>query len=276
MPRPIKNDMPSNAQLQDLIRPIVKSEIRRRDGAITGIPLDPSGGLQFTADGLSLKLAEDILFTTTSGLEIDFLNKSSGDFTIESESVTGTITAKTTWNSDEIEVYTTKTILLSAGTDANIIAEGDINMATTAGSLKVLTGTSVVMQALSEVTLEALDFINLNSGSDINIVSGGGQIFIGTGITVLGGAVGFFGASPVSRPGTYTITAAPAVATALNADANAGAAYAGVPAALANAATRNDLNDLRADVQNLSSILRQLIKHLGDTTGLGLINETSY
>lgn len=37
MPRDIKNDRPSRAQLEEIVRAIVKQEIRRRDGAISGI-----------------------------------------------------------------------------------------------------------------------------------------------------------------------------------------------------------------------------------------------
>lgn len=87
--------------------------------------------------------------------------------------------------------------------------------------------------------------------------------------------LGFYGTAAVAQQGTYTITAAPAVATALDCDANGGA-YSGVPGALGDAATLVDLNNLRADVASLAAVVRQLIKHLGDTSGVGLVNETSY
>jgi len=79
--------------------------------------------------------------------------------------------------------------------------------------------------------------------------------------------LGFFGSTPIGIPVGYTITAAPAVATALDCDANGGA-Y--------GAFTLTELNDLRADVASLAAVVRQLIKHLGDTSGLGLVEETSY
>lgn len=89
--------------------------------------------------------------------------------------------------------------------------------------------------------------------------------------------LGFYGATPIAQPGTYTITAAPAVATALNADGNAGVAYTAIAdTGATNLAAAADLNDLRTDVISLAAVLRQLIKHLGDTAGLGLVNETSY
>lgn len=82
--------------------------------------------------------------------------------------------------------------------------------------------------------------------------------------------LGFFGATPIARPGTYTIVTAPAVATALNL-ATATVAYAGI-----GTASLVDLNALRVDVVNIAAVLRQLIKHLGDTGGLGLVDETAY
>lgn len=88
--------------------------------------------------------------------------------------------------------------------------------------------------------------------------------------------LGFFGNAPIARPGTYTITAAPAVATALDADGNGGTAYTATPLALINAATLADLNDARADIVSLAAVLRQVLKHIGDTSGLGLIDETGY
>lgn len=80
--------------------------------------------------------------------------------------------------------------------------------------------------------------------------------------------LGFFGATPIARPGTYTITAAPAVATALNCNPPT---YTGV-----GNASVTDLNDLGTKVNNLAGVVRQLIKHLGDTAGLGLVDETGY
>lgn len=89
--------------------------------------------------------------------------------------------------------------------------------------------------------------------------------------------VGFYGNTPIARPGTYTITAAPAVSTALDADANAGN-YSGIDNLQLGSvyAQLSSLNDLRGDVASIAAVLRQLIKHLGDTAGLGLVDETSY
>lgn len=89
--------------------------------------------------------------------------------------------------------------------------------------------------------------------------------------------LGFFNSTPIVQPGTYTITAAPAVSTALNADANGGD-YTGIDNSQVGTvyAAVADLNNLRADVSSTAAVLRQLIKHLGDTAGLGLVNETGY
>lgn len=89
--------------------------------------------------------------------------------------------------------------------------------------------------------------------------------------------IAFYGKTPIAQPGTYTITAAPAVSTALDADANGGN-YTGIDNAQAGNvyAQLTSLNDLRGDVASLAAVLRQLIKHLGDTSGLGLLDETSY
>lgn len=87
--------------------------------------------------------------------------------------------------------------------------------------------------------------------------------------------IGFFGATPIAQPGTYTITAAPAVGTALNVTA---ATYTGIDNAQAGTpyAKVADLNTASAEIANLTSVVRQLIKHLGDTSGLGALNETGY
>lgn len=87
----------------------------------------------------------------------------------------------------------------------------------------------------------------------------------------------FFGATAIARPGAYTITAAPAVADALNADANGGA-YTGIDNAQAGTvyAQLTDLNDLRGDVASLAAVLRNLIRDLGNNNGLGLVAETGY
>lgn len=166
------------------------------------------------------------------------------------------------------------------------------------GSVTITGGTSVGTNGGGVITIQTGDGIGSNQSGGQLLIKGGkptgsgdSPILIqiqdnaGTAHTAIQAAVtasgttaklGFLGATPIARPGVYTITAAPAVSTALNADANAGANYTSTPVALLNASTLTDLNDLRADVQSLAAVLRQLIKHLGDTAGLGLVDETSY
>jgi len=97
------------------------------------------------------------------------------------------------------------------------------------------------------------------------------DVVIECGTSSAAPTLGFFGKTPIVRPGTYTITAAPAVSRALNADANGGAAYTGI-----GSASLTDLNDLRADVASLAAVLRQLVRDLGDTAGVGLVDDTGY
>lgn len=148
---------------------------------------------------------------------------------------------------------------------------------TSANEVGIWWGTDANNVSISRVANDTLglglgDSLQLTAGNIITDTKTGTKI--GTATTQ---KLAFFNSTPIVQPGTYTITAAPAVSTALNADANGGA-YTGIDNAQVGAvyAQLASLNDLRADVESISAVLRQLIKHLGDTSGLGLVNETSY
>jgi hypothetical protein len=92
--------------------------------------------------------------------------------------------------------------------------------------------------------------------------------------------LGFFGNTPIARPGTYTLTAGTPAATtkALSASGNNGAAFTGIDNAQVGTpyAQLTDLNTLRTEVLNLAAVLRALIRDAGDGNGLGLVDETGY
>lgn len=155
---------------------------------------------------------------------------------------------------------------------ADVVVEGGLETsANSPGGSAHIRGGKPVGTGTSEAKMGFYD-----SGGVIKTVVHAKRLVGTAGSDTTRNGLGFFGNAPIARPGTYTITAAPAVATALDADGNAGAAYTATPIALLNAATLADLNDARGDIVSLAAVLRQLIKHLGDTAGLGLLDETSY
>ena len=158
------------------------------------------------------------------------------------------------------------------GAGTGTLSGGDVASGTGAGGAATVAGGIALgtNQAGGTTTIKSGEPTGTGTSSLLlQSVAAGGAATTRIQINLTG--IGFFGATPIARPGTYTITAAPAVATALNADANGGAAYTGI-----GTASITDLNDLRADVQSLAAVVRQLIRHLGDTAGLGIVDETGY
>lgn len=281
MPRNIKNDTPSAAQLSDLIRPIVKSEIRRRDGAMTtslegaagaglgwntttyslDVNLLSTGGLQFTGDSIGIKPDPAGPFSVSiAGLGSPFFAVSGGGTNL-------TATA-----SNNLSFFAVNGVMTFTSINSDITLDASAGgMSLICGGILInaLTGNIDIYCDSSNITLSAAGAVSVDGSTVALAPSGGG--------------IGLFGATPISRPGTYTLTAAPAVNTDLDADANSGP-YTSNPVygsadgdiITSNGATLADLNDLRSDVESLSGLVRQLIKHLGDTSGLGAVDETGY
>lgn len=95
----------------------------------------------------------------------------------------------------------------------------------------------------------------LNAGDDVTIAA-----TTGSRIGQAGSRIAFYGATPVLRPGTYSVDASTVTSRSLaayTADVES-AAYATEPAALADAAARADLNALRIAVENLRAYVEDL------------------
>ena len=106
----------------------------------------------------------------------------------------------------------------------------------------------------------------------VDALTATGNVLLGNAPTDL---IGFYGAAGVARPGTYNLTgSADRTLGAYASDAES-AAYAGVPAALADAATRDELNQLRAAYENLRTYVEDLggvaIATATDLKTLGLV-----
>lgn len=207
----------------------------------------------------------------------------------------GPVNVKSLGAGVEIESTTTTSVL--AGTNMTLTCTAGSMTLSPSGAINANAGTNFNASASSDVTffavngnvlfdttgggtqtlLSAGDILLNSTGANINLTTDSADILVSSAgsFGVSSAAFGLFGASPISQVGTYTITAAPAVSTALNCDGNGGA-YTSTPLSLLNAATLTDLNDLRADVVSLCAVVRQLLKHIGDTSGYGLVNETGY
>lgn len=156
------------------------------------------------------------------------------------------------------EIYGGNTIVSGAG-GALVLAGGAAIGTNQNGGTVFITGGAPTGTGTSVVQIRTVD----NLGNTDTVIE--------CGTSSGNPTIGFYGKTPIVRPGTYTITAAPAISRVLNADANGGAAYTGV-----GTASLTDLNDLRADVASLAAVLRQLIRDLGDTAGVGLVDDTGY
>lgn len=279
MPRNIHNDTPSAAQLSDLIRPIVKSEIRRRDGAITSVmsgvdgagllwntstlmldvTLLGTGGLQFTTDAIGIKCDPAGPFSTgVAGLASPYMVVSgAGAFTFNAP----------------VDLN-----FLSINGNVGFQAfNGSIGFDASNGNLTAYAGTFLFDAVIGDMQFTC-DIGNIIMGATVMTLDGGSL-----DLQPSGGPIGFFGATPITRPGAFTLVDAPTADSDLDADAHGGA-YTANPSYTSadgdiissDGATLADLNDLRADVESLAAVLRQLIKNLGDTSGLGLIEESGY
>ena len=106
----------------------------------------------------------------------------------------------------------------------------------------------------------------------VDALTATGNVLLGNAPTDL---IGFYGAAGVARPGTYNLTGTPARTLGAYASDAESAAYAGVPAALADAATRDELNQLRAAYENLRTYVEDLggvaIATATDLKTLGLV-----
>lgn len=251
----------------------------------TGVKIDvvSNSGLEFVGGDLAVNVDENFgLSLNSSGVRVDLaansgLEFSSGDLRIDLNSTALTLTASglTTPNfsvatgtltisaAAAVNINASTNFSAAAGNDVNFVAvSGSVNFdASGGGAINIICGADIFVQTFNGGILIQSD------SADITMVS--------TNIALVHSGLGFFSATPIAQPGGYTITAAPAVSTALNADANGGA-YTNTPLVLLDAARLVDLNDLRADVASLAAVLRQLIKHQGSTSGLGLVGETGY
>lgn len=251
----------------------------------SGIRVDiaANSGLEFTAGDLAVNVDENFgLSLNSSGVRIDLaansgLEFSSGDLRIDLNSTALTLTSSglTTPNftvaAGALTISATDAININATTNFNAAAGGSVTFFTVNGNVNFTTfGGSINLQGDQDILI-----YSLSSGIILQSDNAGITVTVLGDVAFQNGGLGFFYATPIAQPGGYTITAAPAVATALNADANGGA-YTNTPLVLIDAARLADLNDLRADVASVSAVLRQLIKHLGSTSGLGLVGETGF
>lgn len=250
----------------------------------SGIRVDivANSGLEFITGDLAVNVDENFgLSLNSSGIRIDLaassgLEFSSGDLRIDLNSTALTLTASglTTPNfsvSAGTLTITAASDILTSCQNYFATASNDVTFFTVAGDIlfDATSGATISALANGAITIQSL-------GDSIAITADAGNITLFTNdFAIQTAGLGFYSATPIAQPGGYTITAAPAVSTALNADANGGA-YTAAPLSLLAAATLADLNDLRADVASLSSVLRQLIKHLGNNSGLGLVSETGF
>lgn len=251
----------------------------------SGIRVDivANSGLEFITGDLAVNVDENFgLSLNSSGIRIDLaassgLEFSSGDLRIDLNSTALTLTASglTTPNfsvaAGALTISATDAINVNATTNFNAAAGGNVTFFTVNGNVNFTSlGGAVNVQGDLDVLVYSTSG-NLLLQSD----NAGLTVAVAGDVAFQNAGLGFYSATPIAQPGGYTITAAPAVSTALNADANGGA-YTTAPLSLLTAATLADLNDLRADVASLSSVLRQLIKHLGNNSGLGLVSETGF
>ncbi|MGD9631417.1 MAG: hypothetical protein AB7V18_19430 [Pyrinomonadaceae bacterium] len=171
-----------------------------------------------------------------------------------------------------IDLRDTDPALEVVASGLGVLLNGTTPCLSTTGGLTVVVDTSFGLSRNASGVR-----IDLASNSGLEFSSGDLQLDASF-IQVSGSTdMAFFGATPISQPGAFAIANAPTASDNLDADANGGV-YTGIDNAQAGTvyAAVADLNDLRADVESVAAVLRQLIRHLGDDNGLGLVAETGY
>lgn len=239
------------------------------------------GGVWTAGSAAALTLTTDTTFSLSSNVGASFFTITGADLSGNNAGATGGFAFDDggdhlVFGPSGIVQLSGGAIFLTSSSDCNItLRAGDDSGAGFPGEVDLIGGNAAGVNGNGgDVTL--LSGVPNGTGKSsvyliCNKVGGGPIVYFQcnqTGIAVFGG-------TPAAQSTGYTVGTVPAVGKNLNL-ATATAAYTGVPLALLNAATITDLNALRVDVVNMASVLRQLIKNLGGTSGYNWVGETGY